>query len=283
MASGDPNCDQSIFCRRLGWVDSPNTRGTADIIWPCVSTITLCLYTMLHLNIPAKDDSATTQCLRKLRWLVLSLLAPELPMLFAFAQRASAKNSVRGMKEIGYNDWSITHGFFADGGGFVLAAQDTEPFPVTSQQIIYLVKNGHIEPPKVTTLEINDKSKADTVAKALAAFQAIRLVGILIARAAGGLRTTPLELVSAAVVFCSMVTLGLWWEKPLDARVPVVIHTSIDVYSLSSTELGNTPLDFVEPEVYWSAKWSRRVQQLILRLGYQAQPFKRMSPNSKCT
>ncbi len=43
---------------------------------------------MLHLIVPAKDDTPWTLFLRKLRWLALAILAPELLVLFASGQWA---------------------------------------------------------------------------------------------------------------------------------------------------------------------------------------------------
>lgn len=35
-----------------GLVLNPTCRGTLDILWSCVLTITACIYTALHLNVP---------------------------------------------------------------------------------------------------------------------------------------------------------------------------------------------------------------------------------------
>ncbi|KAH8765899.1 hypothetical protein F5883DRAFT_673722 [Diaporthe sp. PMI_573] len=102
---------------------------------------------MLHLNLPFPKDGITKKPLRELRWMLLGLLAPELPMLFAFAQRASARKSMDEMNKIGHRGWSLTHGFFDDS--------------------VYLVKERYMEIPTITMLEIKDKSKANTAAKAL--------------------------------------------------------------------------------------------------------------------
>lgn len=62
--------------------------------------------------------------------------------------------------------WTLTHGFFADMGGFHLTSPDyPNGFPVTSAQMYYLVKHGHVAFPKLTKSEIKDMSKADTLAK----------------------------------------------------------------------------------------------------------------------
>jgi hypothetical protein len=231
---------------------------------------------MLHLNLPSPNDGVVDKSRRKLGWMLLGLLAPELPMLFAFAQRVSAMKSKDGMCKLGHHEWTVTHGFFADSGGFVLAPDGMESFPLTAEQIFYLVKGGYIEMPAITALEIRDKSKADTAAKALAFFQAIRFISILIGRAVAGKQTTPLELYTAAVVFCSIFTLVFWKSKPLDVEVPVVIRSmlrNIDVSAGRESDL--TPLDWVEPRIYWSTNWGRTVETFLLKLGLQKRPLTR--------
>lgn len=82
---------------------------------------------MLHLNLPAPDDGRWAILWRKARWLLLGVLAPELPMLFAFAQWASAKRSVVDMHNLGFTEteWTLVHAFYADSGGYVLHPPDT--------------------------------------------------------------------------------------------------------------------------------------------------------------
>lgn len=84
-----------------------------DIVWSCLSTLFICLWTMLHLNLPAPDDGRWAILWRKARWLLLGVLAPELPMLFAFAQWASAKRSVVDMHNLGFTEteWTLVHAF----------------------------------------------------------------------------------------------------------------------------------------------------------------------------
>ena len=44
---------------RQGWTSSPNGRGTVDIIWQCSSTIFLCCWTVLCLNVPSSPCHVT--------------------------------------------------------------------------------------------------------------------------------------------------------------------------------------------------------------------------------
>ena len=79
------------------WEDGPNTRGTWDIISSCVITLCLCLWTALHLNIPEHRGS-TNQRWRKLGWLFIGLLAPEVVVFTALEQRRRAIAFTREMR-----------------------------------------------------------------------------------------------------------------------------------------------------------------------------------------
>ena len=275
-----------------GWVSSPNVRGTMGIIWPCLSTLGLCLWSMVHLNVPAARDTNLTIILRKLRWLLVGLLAPELVMMFAFAQRTSAEQSVVDMTALGHPDWTRTHGFYADGGGFELLAEGCAyPFPLTAKQLAYLVQYEIVDMPDITKPQINDKSKADGLAKALAFIQAGWFGTQLVGRAAQGLGITPFELITSALVLCSFTSLGLWWEKPLDVLTPTRLHAKQDM-SYILTQAGDaakecwsgTPLDFIESNTYWSSELSKGLTRLILRWNMQRRPLDRTStrPLQRC-
>jgi hypothetical protein len=62
--------------------------------------------------------------------------------------------------------WTLTHAFFADMGGFVLEASDLKsPLPLDAEQVFYLVKEKYINYPTIPKEEIDDKNKADGLAR----------------------------------------------------------------------------------------------------------------------
>ncbi|KAE9969767.1 hypothetical protein BLS_005231 [Venturia inaequalis] len=68
------------------WVSSPNVRGTADIVLTCLATISLCVYTALHLNVPKCGSTAVDNVFRKAKWVVVGIFAPEIVVYSAFVQ-----------------------------------------------------------------------------------------------------------------------------------------------------------------------------------------------------
>jgi len=67
FARGDP-----------GWKPDPPTRGTYNILSTCLVTLGLCIWTAIHLNIPEYRASWRRQVWRKIGWMVLGFIAPEL-------------------------------------------------------------------------------------------------------------------------------------------------------------------------------------------------------------
>ena len=85
-----------------GWVKEPDERGTFTILSSCLLTLTLCVYTAVHLNVRPKENGETQSWLEMSKWVVFGILAPELLVFIAWRQYASAMNldrSVRNMKD----------------------------------------------------------------------------------------------------------------------------------------------------------------------------------------
>ncbi|KAF2824835.1 hypothetical protein CC86DRAFT_47574 [Ophiobolus disseminans] len=80
------------------WRPEPQVRGTFSILSSCLLTMVLCVWTAVHLNIP-EYGKLTAQVWRKLGWVMISLLAPELVLLTAYYQYTDAMELGRLMRE----------------------------------------------------------------------------------------------------------------------------------------------------------------------------------------
>lgn len=256
------NCTSKISSHP-GWVSQSNQRGTLDIIWSCTSTIFVSLWLMLHLNVPAGHEGFWPLFFRKTRWFVLGALAPETVLLASGGQWESAKRSVRDMKDLGFDHWTLVHGFYADSGGFLLHTLDHGPFPVTAKQIHYLIKHKYMKAPEISEKEIFDKSKADTFAKTIACVQTGRFVTQCIARVVQKLPISPLEQTTGAIILCTSGVFVFWLRKPLNVQtstILVVEHSSAKILCEAGARaritFWNTPMDFIEPpNIYTFGNW----------------------------
>lgn len=65
----------------VGWVSDPNTRGTLNLMFSCILTLGLCVWSAMHLNIPADDESEIQQWISGIKWGLFGVFAPELVFL----------------------------------------------------------------------------------------------------------------------------------------------------------------------------------------------------------
>ncbi|ETI21788.1 hypothetical protein G647_05857 [Cladophialophora carrionii CBS 160.54] len=271
----------------LSWQDSPNFRGTMDIIWSCLFTVFVCVWTAVHLNVPAPPTTDTTVRLwaRRIKWVGNCCMVPEIVLLLAAGQWSFARACWREMREIiaeqdqGHEmesgllqskpapspeiepigpyfestptkikteitrpklrrsetfeqhkkresdeRWTLRHAFYANMGGFRLRDRTGAVHIITAKHINYLVQGKYIDLPKITPLEINDRSKSDSLAKFLAIMQVGWLAVQVVARTIQKLETTTLEITTLSFVVCTLGTFIAWYRKPYDVQTFVILE-----------------------------------------------------------
>ena len=107
----------------------------------------LCSWSVLCMNVPGPDDSRFQVFKRKLYMTALAFLGPEFIFQIALGQFVSARHSIKDFHASGYKQWTMTHAFYADMGGFILHTKDWVPFPIDAKQLYYLVTEGHVKFP----------------------------------------------------------------------------------------------------------------------------------------
>ena len=237
-----------------GWVQQPNGRGTWNILQTCVITVVLCSWSSLCLNVhPRKGRWPLMR--NKLRWMLFTIMWPEVTAGCAFEQWESACQSVDAFAKSGYPQWTMRHAFLADMGGFVLHSPDFPPFPVDGQQLLYLIQKKYVEyPQQVDSEYIWDKNKADVVARAITLVQVAWFSIECVGRAIQRLNISTLELLTITFIFCTMPSVILWNHKPLDIQTPIPIQTDtriadilIEAGEVAKSPYELTPLDFLVP------------------------------------
>ncbi|OCL05631.1 hypothetical protein AOQ84DRAFT_390758 [Glonium stellatum] len=82
----------------LPWRPEPNHRGTFGLLSSCLVTMTLCVWTAAHLNIPA-HRKASQQTWRKVRWLIMGIFALEMVAWTAFHQRSEGSKICQSIND----------------------------------------------------------------------------------------------------------------------------------------------------------------------------------------
>ena len=75
----------------VGFIQGDNQRDTISLLISCLVTLGLCVYSAVHLNVPAKGERHFQTLGRELKWCIIGLFAPELVLYTAWRQFASAK------------------------------------------------------------------------------------------------------------------------------------------------------------------------------------------------
>jgi hypothetical protein len=81
------------------WQPDLTTRGTFGILSSCLVTISLCIWTAVHLNVPEYNGDFR-QLLRKGVWLMISLLAPEMVLFTTWYQYVRARETAKMVSKI---------------------------------------------------------------------------------------------------------------------------------------------------------------------------------------
>ena len=267
-----------------GWTASSSDRGTFDIIWNSFFTIFLCGWTTICINVPSRRASWTGRLFRKFLVFCEALAGPEFIFHTALSQYLAAKTSVDKFTNSGFHGWTVRHGFYAGMGGFVLHAPDFVPFPLTVDQVYYLVLHGFVDFQSVliANSEIEDKNKFDTLTRILTTIQLLWFVINVVARVSLGMAITTLELSTIAFIFCTIFTCFFWRLKPQDVSAPIVLELNVPLASVlvsagdaASRPYSYTPLDFANDEPHWFQLVWRYCFNIPRAFGYNFHPVKR--------
>ena len=200
---------------RVGWVGSPDERGTAQILITCLSTIFLCTYTVLHHDVPTKGQSTLRQYCHRIVYMLCAIMAPEFVLSFALRDLRDASHNLKLLRGLGIN-WTLTHAFFIKMGGFEFEGRPVQINSVDQNDkldLLDLAREGLVDFEAISEADVRNTGQADPLVKALACLQAIYLIAQIIARAIQGLPVSCLEVGSVAYVPLTLATYGCWWRK----------------------------------------------------------------------
>ncbi|KAG2067386.1 hypothetical protein BDR04DRAFT_1027713, partial [Suillus decipiens] len=210
-----PN-DTSVHTLDASDCPSCNTRTLWNIIWSCGITLFACTWSAIHTNVPGMEEKAFTVHSRRLFTMVMALIAPELMVTWATQQFFSARAAAKD-----FNDeitWTVTNGFFAWMGGFMLYVDGKPQATLTPHELLRFVRDKNVDMPNITEADIEDRSKGDGLSKGIAILQLVWFVTQLVARYVQNLPVTLLEIDTLAVAALTCIAYCLWWKKPKDVR-----------------------------------------------------------------
>ncbi|KAK7972258.1 hypothetical protein PG988_006392 [Apiospora saccharicola] len=256
------------------WAPNPHYRGTLQLLFSSILTISLCIYSSLHLNVPPAERSRKRHVLEKLLWASVGIFATEFVVFMALIQTYTAwrlqqdlarirrsllddMSSSPATEEAGrqspptknmmtttmeYNQhmeqnraWGPIHCQFDTMGGFaVVWPHPTDDQPSqgedgTPEGLMTLTPKGiralaQIDQlPRITEAQIVDKSKKESIGKAIVCIRVVWAVAQVLSRLAAKLPVTLLELSTIGHIAHAIVMYTLWWYKPYNIMEPMTI------------------------------------------------------------
>ncbi|KAJ7130504.1 hypothetical protein C8R44DRAFT_732019 [Mycena epipterygia] len=215
-----------------------NSRSLFNIVWGCLTTIFASTWVSVHPNVPPPNQGWLRRFWRRLKMMLIAVIAPELMVGFAARQLSAARKFRKEFKKRGV-PISLTRGFFISMGGFV--SPGGHPI-VTIKQ---LTENAEymLAIHDVKAEDISDKSKGDAFSKGIALLQGAWFVMQCLARMHQHLPITQLEVATLAFAVVNVLIWALWWAKPLDVGEPIMVGSAEELDEAGPTI---TPLALVE-------------------------------------
>ncbi|KZW01080.1 hypothetical protein EXIGLDRAFT_693833 [Exidia glandulosa HHB12029] len=78
----------------LSWQQGSNSRGSYDIVSLCASTLLICVWSAVHVDIPTRQTFQSTY-VKRIGWLVVGMVLPEMLVITALGQLIVARELVK--------------------------------------------------------------------------------------------------------------------------------------------------------------------------------------------
>jgi len=179
--------------------------------------------------------------LKKAFWFTITLLCPEYVVWIAFEQWQRARR-YREVQKLGYDDWTMQHGFYIDMGCFqvelkgksaslpagkenrdIIELEDGFRFTIRLEDLISLIKADLLSAPDINTHDLEERNKNDQFARVITSLQVLYFVFQFFGRLGYHLPISTLELSTIAFVCSAVLIEYFWWDKPLGLRTGTVL------------------------------------------------------------
>ena len=145
------------------------------------------------------------------------------------------------MRKLGYNDWTMQHGFYVDMGCFqvelhgkgaslptasengdIIELEDGLRFTIRLENLILLMKADLLSAPDISTHDLEERNKNDRFARFITYLQVLHFSFQFFTSLGFNLPISTLELSAMAFVCPAALVEYLWWDKPLDLRTATI-------------------------------------------------------------
>lgn len=214
----------------IGWQPQPTGRGTFGLLCTCVFTIVLSLWTAYHPDIEPlrhRNRACGWSMFARVTRSCVFTLCPGWMVAEAAKQHVHATRLTTTLNNLGYDEWSITHSFYAFMNGFI--AQD-ETGVWRDLDFTYVEDLHDIDRDSIPSkTEILDRSKADCFAKVVVVCEIVYIVSQSISRIGAHLPISTLEVATMGYAAVSLIAYSYWWRKPYCVRSKTMLQRKQEV------------------------------------------------------
>ncbi|KAJ6582306.1 hypothetical protein B0H19DRAFT_928116 [Mycena capillaripes] len=205
-------------------INNHQCRKLIDIIWGCLTTIVACTWVSVHPNVPPPNQSRLALLWRRLKMMLIVIIAPEIMVAFAARQFFSARNLSKGAEAAKASSSISEHltlrhtrsSFAWSSTGYPIVTKKQLAESDLGPEFLADIQNIDAE-------DIMDKSKGDALSKGVALAQGLWFTTQCIARVQQHLAVTELEVATLAFAVVNIFIWLLWWDKPLDVQRQIVV------------------------------------------------------------
>ena len=219
-----PNVSARNETLEHGRVREPSGRGTWSILWSCLSTIFICTWAVLHLDVPKPEHSRHYLYLRKTVSMLIAMIAPEFISKKSAEHYLDAQALSRFLTHRGYLGWTLTHTQFAFATGFHIATPEGETSICSPTELRHLVVTGRLDGPPISADELKSRGGSDSMIKLVAMLQIVWFAVQTLFRAIGHCQVTAIEIMTVGFVFCSTSIYAFCWHQPQNVAYLVVLQ-----------------------------------------------------------
>ena len=164
----------------------------------------------------------------------MGAIAPELMLAFAFEDYVVTNRTLPYLNDQTLDRWTFLQVWFSTTDGLLLR-NGSKPQGIRCQpaQLVMLVENHVINTLPISHEELCSRSQSDTFTKLLALSQVLWFITTTSARAISHLGITLLELLTLAIVVCSIFTYALCIGAPQNVGHAIIIDIPDDELSNS--------------------------------------------------
>lgn len=179
---------------------------------------------------------------------MMCVIAPEYLTAMAVYEFWGARRVTKTLRQLGFPNTTLVHGFFLNMGGFVLQSGQrychvtiedvTSAIDASSTGILRASRHSNDKtaayPPWTHEVgntakdQINDLAASDVLTKTIACVQALWFVTQVISRLCEHRAITLLEVSTSAYVLSAVVAYAAWWKKPQGCNLPIIVSCTED-------------------------------------------------------